>query len=199
MALYTGLHGLAHGLETILYAADALRGRPEIVFLLVGDGPQKASLMAQAEQMKLPNVRFLDAVPESQLPDILALGDVGLDVRRQLAISQGTLPVKMFSYMACELPVVLGIEGEAADVITQSRAGLVVPPERPAGAGRCDPHAPGGPSSRRQAMGGAGRRLVAGTVCAARRRPRRSPICLPASLASRGMVSTMAGLRPDHP
>ena len=159
VALYTGLHGLAHGLETILYAADALRGRPEIVFLLVGDGPQKASLMAQAEQMKLPNVRFLDAVPESQLPDILALGDVGLDVRRQLAISQGTLPVKMFSYMACELPVVLGIEGEAADVITQSGAGLVVPPERPEALAAAIRTLQADPA-RRRAMGGAGRRLV---------------------------------------
>ncbi len=159
VALYTGLHGLAHGLETILYAADALRDRPEIIFLLVGDGPQKASLMMQAEQMQLPNVRFLAAVPERELPDILALGDVGLDVRRKLAISQGTLPVKMFSYMACELPVILGIEGEAAEVITQSEAGLVVPPERPQALAAAIRTLQADPA-RHAAMGAAGRRLV---------------------------------------
>jgi glycosyltransferase involved in cell wall biosynthesis len=160
VVLYTGLHGLAHGLETILEAADRLRGRPEIVFLLVGDGPRKAALQAQAVQRNLTNVRFLDAVAEEKLPAILALGDVGLDVRRALGISRGTLPVKMFSYMACELPVILAIEGEAAALVREAEAGLVVPPESAPDLAaailtlQADPE-------RRRAMGRNGRALVA--------------------------------------
>ncbi len=160
VVMYTGLHGLAHGLETILETADRLRGRPEIVFLLVGDGPRKTDLQAQAAQRNLTNVRFLDAVAENELPGILALGDVGLDVRRDLGISRGTLPVKMFSYMACELPVILAIEGEAAALVREGEAGLVVPPESDADLAaailtlQADPE-------RRRVMGRNGRALVA--------------------------------------
>jgi colanic acid biosynthesis glycosyl transferase WcaI len=131
VVLYAGLHGLAHGLETALRAADRLRDRPDILFLFVGDGPQKASLVQMAQQMELPNVSFRDSVPEPALPGYIALADIGLDTRRRLGISQGTLPVKMFSYMACGRPVLLSIEGEAVQLLERARAGVVVPPEDP--------------------------------------------------------------------
>ncbi|MCB0047002.1 MAG: glycosyltransferase family 4 protein [Caldilineaceae bacterium] len=159
VVLYTGLHGLAHGLETVLDAAALLRDRPEIRFLLVGDGPQKAALRQTAERKNLANVRFIDAVPESNLPDILALGHVGIDVRRDVGISQGTLPVKMFTYMACGLPVILAITGEATILVEKADAGLIVPPETPQALAHAiltlqvDP-------ARRERMGRNGRALV---------------------------------------
>jgi colanic acid biosynthesis glycosyl transferase WcaI len=128
---YTGLHGLAHGLETALHAAHKLRDRPDILFLFIGDGPQKAALIQMARELGLPNVRFHAAVPESDLPAYIALADIGLDTRRRISISQGTLPVKMFSYMACERPVLLSVEGEAAELLEHAQAGIAVPPESP--------------------------------------------------------------------
>jgi colanic acid biosynthesis glycosyl transferase WcaI len=131
VVIYTGLHGLAHGLETALQTADHLRDRPGILFLFVGDGPQKESLRQLAQQMALPNVRFHDSVPEHALPGYIAMADVGLDTRRRIGISRGTLPVKMFSYMACGRPVLLAIEGEAVQLLHRAQAGVVVPPETP--------------------------------------------------------------------
>jgi glycosyltransferase involved in cell wall biosynthesis len=131
VVIYTGLHGLAHGLETALQAADCLRDQPDILFLFVGDGPKKMALMQLAQQMSLPNIQFHEAVPEVDLPKYIALADVGLDTRRRLAISEGTLPVKMFSYMACGRPVLLSIEGEAVQLLNQAQAGLAIPPESP--------------------------------------------------------------------
>ena len=129
--IYTGLHGLAHGLETVLEAAHLLRDEPEVRFLFVGDGPRKAALRKIASDMALSNAIFHAAVPEAELPAYLSLAHVGLDCRRRIGISQGTLPVKMFSYMACELPVLLCIEGEAVDLLKEARAGVAVPPEDP--------------------------------------------------------------------
>lgn len=126
---YTGLHGLAHGLETVLHTAEILRHETDITFLLVGDGPCKPDLQALAAELDLPNVIFHPAVAEHDLPAYVSVADAGLDVRRKIGISTMTLPVKMFSYMACERPVLLAIEGEAIDVIEASGAGLVVPPE----------------------------------------------------------------------
>ena len=82
-------------------------------------------------KLSLPNLRFLAAVREEELPAVLALGHIGVDTRRRVGISQGTLPVKMFTYMACALPVILAIEGEAAELLSEANAGLVVPPEDP--------------------------------------------------------------------
>jgi len=136
VVLYAGLHGLAHGLETALLAADELRAHPEILFLFVGDGPQKAGLVERAGQMGLPNVLFHDALPEDELPAAIAMADVGLDTRRRLGISQGTLPVKMFSYMACARPVLLSTEGESTALLRRAGAGVAVPPEDPAALAR---------------------------------------------------------------
>jgi glycosyltransferase involved in cell wall biosynthesis len=59
------------------------------------------------------------------------MADVGLDTRRRLGISQGTLPVKMFSYMACARPVLLSTEGESTELLRRAGAGVAVPPEDP--------------------------------------------------------------------
>jgi len=131
VVVYTGLHGLAHGLETALEAADHLRDQSDITFLFVGDGPQKDALIQKAKDMALPNVLFHNAVPEPELPGYINLADVGLDTRRCLGISKGTLPVKMFSYMACGRSVLLSIEGEAVRLLERAQAGVAVPPENP--------------------------------------------------------------------
>jgi colanic acid biosynthesis glycosyl transferase WcaI len=159
VVLYAGLHGLAHGLETALLAADRLREHTEILFLFVGDGPQKAALVQQAEQMGLPNVLFHDALPEAELPAAIAMADLGLDTRRRLGISQGTLPVKMFSYMACARPVLLSIEGESTELLRRAGAGVAVPPEDPAALARAVLDLQADPG-RRDELGRRGRAFV---------------------------------------
>jgi len=129
--IYTGLLGLIHGLETVIETAELLKDQEEIRFLLVGDGPRKAFLKNMCEERSIQNVIFHDAVPEIALADYIALSDVGLHVQRALEIARMALPVKMFSYMACEKPVLMALEGEGADLMEASKAGIVVPPEDP--------------------------------------------------------------------
>jgi glycosyltransferase involved in cell wall biosynthesis len=131
VVMYAGLHGLAQDLETALEAARLLRERPEIVFVFLGDGPRKEALCEQAAEMNLPGVVFHDAVPEIQVPHYLALAHVGLLALRRLDVSRSAMPAKLFSYMACGLPVVLAIEGEAEDLLRRAEAGLIVAPENP--------------------------------------------------------------------
>ena len=131
VAIFTGLHGLAQGMDTILEAAQLLRSEPGITFLLVGEGPLKPALVERASKMAMENVVFHGAVREPELPRYLSLADVGLHAYRRLPILRGALPVKMFSYMASGLPVVLAAEGEAGRLLQTARAGVVVPPEVP--------------------------------------------------------------------
>lgn len=160
VAIYAGLHGLAHGLETILQAAALLTDYPDILFLLVGEGPEKPRLEQLATEMGLPNVRFHRAVPEVELARLISLADLGIDTRRRLDISRGTLPVKMFAYMACARPVLLAISGEAAHLLQEAKAGMVVEPENPSALAQAVLALRDDPESR-AAYGRSGRAFVA--------------------------------------
>jgi glycosyltransferase involved in cell wall biosynthesis len=133
IVVYTGLHGLIHGMETILKAAKLLLSQSvdeqNLQFLLVGDGVIKSKLIAEARKMSLTNIRFLKAQPEASLPRFIRSANVGLATTARLPLTKGSLPVKMFSYMACARPVVLAADGEARELIESAKCGLCVAPE----------------------------------------------------------------------
>lgn len=133
VVVYTGLHGLIHGMGIILKAAKSLleRGIDEqtVQFLLVGDGVAKQKLMVDAKKMSLTNIRFLEALPEVDLPPFIRLANVGLATTAKLPLTKGSLPVKMFSYMACARPVLLAVDGEARELVEAAQAGLYIAPE----------------------------------------------------------------------
>src|SRR5229473_4041790 len=128
--LYAGTHGLAHGLTTVLEAAELLQGSTDIHFVLAGDGAAKADLVIQAQKRNLKNVTFLEAQPHERMPLLLASADICLVPLRKLPLFEGALPSKMYEIMACARPMVLGVEGEARRMVEQeARAALAVEPE----------------------------------------------------------------------
>ncbi len=129
--IFTGLHGLMHGVDTAVEAANLLRQYEDILFLFVGDGVRKVPMQDRVEKLKLNNIRFLPLQPEKDLPGLITMANVGLSLGRKNPLSRGALPVKMFSYMACARPVLLADEGEPADLLRQANAGIVVEPENP--------------------------------------------------------------------
>jgi glycosyltransferase involved in cell wall biosynthesis len=131
LALYAGAHGLSNDLTTLLEAADLLRAEERIVFVLVGDGKEKPHLIATAEQMRLPNVRFLPPVPKDEMPGVLAGADCGIAILRPIPLFATTFPNKVFDYMAAGRPTVLAIEGVIRGVVEEAGAGLAVPPGNP--------------------------------------------------------------------
>jgi glycosyltransferase involved in cell wall biosynthesis len=79
--------------------------------------------------MSLTNIRFLEAQPEADLPPFIRLANVGLATTAKLPLTKGSLPVKMFSYMACARPVLLAVDGEARELVEAAKAGLYIAPE----------------------------------------------------------------------
>ncbi len=110
--LYVGTHGVTHGLITILDAAEHLQYLDDIRFVLVGEGSDKADLVAEAQKRGLTNIIFMDVVPHSLVPTLLAAGDVCLAHVRK-PVTEIILPIKMYEAMACARPVVVGVGGEA--------------------------------------------------------------------------------------
>lgn len=131
IAIYAGIHGIAQGLETVIEAANLLKDNPAIHFLLVGDGPKKVELMDLAQRYQLPNLNFIPEQPRETIVDYLSAADIALIPLRNLDLFKGALPSKIFDAWACELPVMINVEGEATRIIHQAQAGISIPPENP--------------------------------------------------------------------
>lgn len=129
VAGYFGTHGLAHHLQTVLEAAQELQDRKDIVFLLVGDGAERSRLVAMRDEMKLSNVVMLDQQPKEKMPELWSLSSVSLVLLKKSALFKTVLPSKIVESMAMEKPVILGVEGESAELVTSAGGGICIQPE----------------------------------------------------------------------
>lgn len=127
---YIGTMGNAHGLGTLVQAAGILQSvAPEIAFLLVGEGAERESILAQAQAQGLANLRFLGEQPRAKIPEFIAVSDACLVLLKQASLFTTVIPTKMLEFMSCERPVILGAAGEAAKILHEARAGIAIEPE----------------------------------------------------------------------
>lgn len=129
--LYAGTLGMAHGLDTVLQAAASLREHKDLVFLVIGEGAEREQFSRQAAELQLANVQYLGKKPRAEIPGFLAAADACLVPLRRKEVFKTAIPSKMFEAMAAARPVILGVEGEAKDILLGARAGVAIPPEDP--------------------------------------------------------------------
>ena len=130
---YVGTHSMAHGLVSVLDAAERLRDTREIAFMFVGAGAERDMLIADAKRRGLGNVVFQRVQPKDELPSVWGLCDVALAHLKDKPLFAGALPTKMFEAIGMGLPIVLATpEGEASRLLRDIGAGIWVPPEDPA-------------------------------------------------------------------
>lgn len=128
--VYAGLMGYAQGLPLLLEAAAALRDRPDIAIVFVGDGPVRGELQARTNRMGLTNVIFLDPVPLEQMPRWWSISRAALVPLKDHVIHLGARPSKTLPPLASGVPVIYSGRGEMAEIISDANAGIVVPPEQ---------------------------------------------------------------------
>ncbi len=134
VALFTGTHGKANGLDAVLDAATELKrmGRTDIVLAFIGNGNQKDHLMERAAREHLDNCRFYAPVPKTELKKTVSAADVGMMILANVpAFYYGTSPNKFFDYIASGLPVLCNYPGWMADMIRESDCGIPVAPDDP--------------------------------------------------------------------
>ena len=159
VAAYIGTIGMAHGLDTILNAAESLRDDGRIAFLIVGDGAERLALQRSAEQRGLRNIVFVGPVNKEDVKRYWQLCDATLVLLKDKALFQHVLPSKMFEAMATARPIVLGVRGESADVLQAAAAGVAIPPENPGALAEALKELAISPQKARE-MGERGRRYV---------------------------------------
>ena len=96
---YSGNLGRAHELGTLLDAAKRLRHRLDIVFLIIGEGNQKAVLQQEAIRRGLVSVLFKPCQPKAQLKFSFTLPDVHR-VSLKAALEGLIVPSKFYSSLA---------------------------------------------------------------------------------------------------
>ncbi len=134
VAVFTGAHGMANGLDAVLDVAGELlrRGRRDIVLMFIGDGKLKPALIARAKNERLENCRFIDPMPKNQLNRVVSCCDVGMMILDDVpAFYYGTSPNKFFDYISSGLPVLNNYPGWLADLIGEYHCGIAVPPRNP--------------------------------------------------------------------
>ena len=122
--LYAGNHGKAHGLQVILQAAKYLEYNQDILFILIGNGSEKANLQAMAESMKLENVVFHDSVSSTVINRLYQCASMTLAVMNHADLAVRS--AKIFPMMASGTPLLYVGGDDAARILEQYRAGLVV-------------------------------------------------------------------------
>lgn len=140
MAIFTGTHGLANGLDAVLDAAAELRrrSRHDIKLVLVGQGMRKPALLERAHREKLDAAQggpmvFHDPVGKADLAGLMAAADLGMQILANVpAFYYGTSPNKFFDYLSAGLPVLNNYPGWLASMIEASGCGFAVPPDDPA-------------------------------------------------------------------
>jgi glycosyltransferase involved in cell wall biosynthesis len=129
---YVGTHGMAHALDTILRAAERLKRVPaarDMRFMFLGDGAEKTSLKTMAAESRLDNVVFVDSVPRSEVVRYWSLVDLALIHLKRTPLFETVIPSKLFECMAMGLPILHGVAGESARIVTRERCGVLFQPE----------------------------------------------------------------------
>lgn len=130
--VFAGNLGKAQGLETVIEAAGILREKdPRIRFVLVGRGVELNNLRERARRANLANLVFLPGRPISEIGKVLNLADCLLVHLKSDPLFRITIPGKTQAYLAIGKPVLMGVGGDAADLIERSGAGINFPPENP--------------------------------------------------------------------
>ena len=126
VALYSGNIARKQGIEIVIDAARRLRSREDIVFVICGEGPNRAYLADLAAD--LPNVRLGPLQPTDRLADLLALADVHL-LPQIAEAADLVLPSKLANMLASGRPVVATAAAGTGLAREVEGCGLVVQPE----------------------------------------------------------------------
>lgn len=127
--LFAGNMGVAQQLDTVLDAAQRLLvTNPECRFCFMGGGVERDRLFEVAQARGLTNVRFLPRVPLAEVQNFLAAADALLVHLADEPLFRITVPSKTQAYLYAGRPILMGVAGDAADLIKRADAGYAFRP-----------------------------------------------------------------------
>ncbi len=130
--VFAGNIGRAQALDAILDAAKILQNRKSrVCFVILGTGIEVNSLKEYAYKLSLNNVIFLPSVPMAEVGTVLIAADVLMVHLKKNPLFKITIPSKTQAYMAVGRPLLMAVDGDAADLVRKSNCGLIAESENP--------------------------------------------------------------------
>jgi len=127
---FIGTLGMAHGISTVLEAAEMVRDDSSFHFLIMGNGADKDQIKQLAADKGLNNVTIIDGQPRQTALNVLGAVDVSLVLLKNTPLFETVIPSKIFEAMEFEKPILLGVRGESADiVVNKANSGIAFTPE----------------------------------------------------------------------
>ena len=139
LVAYVGTLGYINGLEYVVNMAhSALEIDPSVRFIICGTGSQQSRLVERARDAGVigRNLAFTDPIAKSEVPALLSAASVALSVFRNIPEMWANSANKFFDALASATPVAINYRGWQAELLREYEAGLVLPPEDPAGGAR---------------------------------------------------------------
>jgi colanic acid biosynthesis glycosyl transferase WcaI len=128
VALYSGSIARKQGIDIVVDVARVLFERPDLTFIVCGNGPTRRELERSAAG--LPNIQFHDLQPKEDLGELLALASVHLMPQRADAADL-VLPSKLTNMLASGRPVVAGARQDTGLAREVEGVGLICEPDNP--------------------------------------------------------------------
>ena len=125
---YIGTHGMAHSLDFIIRSIAKIDDG-NIHFLFIGNGSVKSKIVKLASSLSLNNVTFLDTISKEDVPRYLSIIDISLAPLIKSDTFKTVIPSKIFEASAMQKPTLLGVEGQAKEIVEKYDAGLCFEPE----------------------------------------------------------------------
>ena len=130
--LFAGNIGKAQALDTVVQAAELLQMQgSRICWVMLGGGVEVERLKVEVTRRQLNNLVFLPAVPMAKVGAYLQAADALLVHLRKDPLFEITIPSKTQAYMFVGKPLLMAVNGDAADLVRQSGCGVVAESESP--------------------------------------------------------------------
>ena len=128
--VYAGNFGAAQGAHVVISAAERLKDREDIQFVIFGGGSEFEAVRESVAEKGLTNVFINGLLPQSRVPEVYSAGDIAL-ITCKKGVGGSGMPSKTWSIMACGTPIVAAFDtdSELAETIAQANAGICVEPE----------------------------------------------------------------------
>lgn len=123
---YVGTLGMAHKIDFLI---DCIKDLDDYALMILGNGAERENLQQKIESENIKNVVLLDTVPKNEVADYIALQDAALVNLRRSSLFTTVIPSKIFETASMRIPILLGVDGEAREMVEEFGAGLFYEPE----------------------------------------------------------------------
>jgi len=125
---YSGNIGLTQNMDLLLEVAGMLKEKPQIHFVLIGEGAYKQEVEKQIKEKRLDNISLLPFQPYEEISHVFSLGDVGLVISK-LGVGVNSVPSKTWSILSACRPVLASFDegSELHRIIENNKVGVFAP------------------------------------------------------------------------